>query len=887
MIGAQSSAERTFPFALAWDDSAPSAIDLSTWLPRPAGRFGFVRATADGHLTVAGAPVRFWGTNTTFAANFPDKSAAAAVAARLAKFGVNLVRLHHLDASSVTDRRHGLWRTVNPDRDFDSGQLDRLDYFVYQLKQRGTYVDLNLLVTRPFNRGGRADLPAAIDQVSNLKTRAALGFFDPQILALQRQYAQALLTHVNPYTGVAYAREPAIAFIELQNENGLAYTFLDGQLDDLPEYFIRQLGAQWTTWLIDRYRDHTALRSAWGILDDALGDELITNGNFAAGSAQWFGEQHDPARATLAVTGDGPAGSRAARIDVLDPGTAGWHVQFNQGGLPLVSGRAYTLSLAARASAPRTISVDASLAESPWSGLGFANPVALTTEWRNYEFTFTVDRSVTNGRINFSNMGLVRGTIWLANVSLRPGGSTGLYADENLMAGGIRPFRLRGEQVGRTAAARMDWFRFLQDIERTYWTTLRDYIRRDLGAQQLLIGTSGANSTPTQMAAFDVNDVIHPYWRFPEFPGRPFSTTDWYQHNDPMVNMPAESTVAGMAVRRLANRPNAVMEYSHPSPNTFAAESMLFLATYGSLHGFDALAAFDYNGGEDPSIMTGNIFGISANPAVMGPFIPAAAAFLRGDIALSQGELFVPISPEHEVQGLLTATAWPLVDATMFGVDKAETLRRRVGLVVGDTTGASSQTPVGVARTVGSVRAVETSDTDQIRWDTSIRNRGLVTVDTPRSKFAFGFLQDRRIELSGVTITGGESLQRGFGVITLTSMDGRTLDTSRSMVLTAVGAATYTGTDWREYPDAPLLFPPPIGTLITLHDRWGSPPARVEGLTATVRIQAPFGATRVWALDAAGQRRQSVSVTAEGGDIRMAIAPAYQAVWYEIEVTRP
>src|SRR5690606_5891053 len=138
-----------FPFVLPWDDATPGIADFSGLLARPAGARGHVYV-ADGHLYVGGATedrprerLRIWGVNTSFAANFPAKEDAPKVAGRLAKFGVNCVRFHHMDRDSTPK---GIWKedlvTIDPE------QLDRLDYFIAQLKERGIYANINLHVSR-------------------------------------------------------------------------------------------------------------------------------------------------------------------------------------------------------------------------------------------------------------------------------------------------------------------------------------------------------------------------------------------------------------------------------------------------------------------------------------------------------------------------------------------------------------------------------------------------------------------------------------------------------------------------------------------------------------------------------------------------------------------
>lgn len=166
-----------FPFVLPWNDSAQTVIDLSSVIYRNIDAEGYVHLSSDGHFAVNSGRIKFWGTNTTFGANFPSKSNAPQVAARLAKYGFNIVRFHHMDM-------YDIWTTTNPDRILNPTKLDLMDYFIYQLKQKGIYVDLNLLVSRPFNRG--SDLPADIDLITDWKVRGALGFFDPQTRQLQK-----------------------------------------------------------------------------------------------------------------------------------------------------------------------------------------------------------------------------------------------------------------------------------------------------------------------------------------------------------------------------------------------------------------------------------------------------------------------------------------------------------------------------------------------------------------------------------------------------------------------------------------------------------------------------------------------------------------------------
>ena len=98
------------------------------------------------------------------------------VAARLAKFGNNIVRFHIMDMQRFPNGL--LARNAKDTRTFDPEALDRLDYFTAQLIQRGVYIYLCTLNYRPFNAAD--GLPPEIEQLARAyQGRHVVGFFDP------------------------------------------------------------------------------------------------------------------------------------------------------------------------------------------------------------------------------------------------------------------------------------------------------------------------------------------------------------------------------------------------------------------------------------------------------------------------------------------------------------------------------------------------------------------------------------------------------------------------------------------------------------------------------------------------------------------------------------
>lgn len=213
------------PFEMIWNAEGPFLADVSFLLDAPAGKHGFVKVLNGRFADGQGKRLRLWGVNFSFNASFPDKKDAPAVAAHLARFGVNCVRIHHHDWRSP----RGLIDSSQPDsRHLSAEMLDRFDFLVSELKKRGIYVDLNMNVARAFQ------------DADGVKDAGLLGFakavtqFDPRMIELQKEFAHAYLTHKNPYTGNEYRNEPAVAIVEIVNENSLIEYWARGRLQGGP-----------------------------------------------------------------------------------------------------------------------------------------------------------------------------------------------------------------------------------------------------------------------------------------------------------------------------------------------------------------------------------------------------------------------------------------------------------------------------------------------------------------------------------------------------------------------------------------------------------------------------------------------------------------------------
>ena len=178
-----------------------SALDFSSLLDAPAGKYGRV-VTTGGHFGFErGAKTqRFWGVSLSQTACFLEKPEADKLAERLARLGYNSVRLHHFDSDPLTP-----------------AALDKLDYLVSALKQRGLYI--------------QAELQGAAGQLSDAAFES------------WKDSTRALLTHTNPYTQLAWKDEPALGWLSVMDSPNLT-----GSLANLKPELFALLDKEWQAW---------------------------------------------------------------------------------------------------------------------------------------------------------------------------------------------------------------------------------------------------------------------------------------------------------------------------------------------------------------------------------------------------------------------------------------------------------------------------------------------------------------------------------------------------------------------------------------------------------------------------------------------------------------
>ncbi len=255
---------KQIPHAVAFEEPSwafepgPETFDPSTVFSlrqlneTVAGESGFVRRNAqgDGFVLGNGEPVRFWAASTiAYRENNPDE-ALANQAQFLAKHGVNMVRYH---SNIFPDRRS----KDNPDLDEPNmARIDEIWRLVAAMKKEGIYTTMSpywALGFRPPQRWG-------IEGWKPGMSGHGLLFFNKKLQEAYKTWLRVLLTEPNPYTGIPLADDPALAIIQIQNEDSMLF-FTINQLYGTQLEILRRLFGEW---LAERYGSVDAARKHWG-----------------------------------------------------------------------------------------------------------------------------------------------------------------------------------------------------------------------------------------------------------------------------------------------------------------------------------------------------------------------------------------------------------------------------------------------------------------------------------------------------------------------------------------------------------------------------------------------------------------------------------------------
>jgi cold shock CspA family protein len=398
------------------------------------------------------------------------------------------------------------------------------------------------------------------------------------------------------------------------------------------------------------------------------------------------------------------------------------------------------------------------------------------------------------------------------------------------------------------------------ELERDYFQTMYDFLKKDLGVKPLIAGTSdhnhGRSGYPllTSTSLMDLADG-HVYWQHPSYGTDPKTKRRTFSiKNTPMVNDPFNSTVVQLSRSAVAGKPYTVSETNHPFPSEYACEGIGILAAYSAFHDWDGIYLYTFE-----HKIAGH-FDIRPDPVRMCNIAACAAMFLRGDVRPAIETVWRSYSAEQVREGIRL----PYSERTYFtpGFSLAIPLRHatRIG---------GFNEPYGQNATAG--RSSPTvSDTGELAWYHPEKGKGFVTVETDRSQALIGFLKGCDNQLKNLSAT----VKNEFCSIILASLDNQPISSSPRLLLVTTAKSANSGMIWNE-------------KRTTLSD-WGSAPTVIEPVKGEIVLRNMEPAQRIEAvaLDGGGKPLGgSVSSRAVKGDFTLSVGDK-ATTWYLIRIQR-
>ncbi len=190
-------------------------FDLRDLNEKIAGENGFIKLSKDGESFVNGKskPIRFWSLNSGAYNQHPKKPKIDLERHYqfIAKRGVNMVRFH----GNITPRGGDI-------NNIDNAEREKLWRAVAGAKKAGIYMTYS-----PYWANSSKIKPGTGGIVQAGGNHGLL-FFDKKLQEAYKNWFRKVLTEKNPHTGIALKDDPALAMIQIQNEDSLLFWTAQG-----------------------------------------------------------------------------------------------------------------------------------------------------------------------------------------------------------------------------------------------------------------------------------------------------------------------------------------------------------------------------------------------------------------------------------------------------------------------------------------------------------------------------------------------------------------------------------------------------------------------------------------------------------------------------------
>ena len=238
-----------FPFVPKNDPFSPtSAINLRFLNEKEAGDGGFIGVKGPSFVhSKTGKAVKFWAVNGPPGKDVETLRREAKI---LAKRGVNMVRIHHsyYDAKTGTLDKKAVLQAIE---------------VVEAMKAEGIYTHLSIYF--PLWLAPEPGLAMLKGYDGNAHPFSSL-YFNKDFQEHYLSWWKAVLLTPSPTTGKRLVDEPAVAGVEIINEDSVFFWTFDRKT--IPDAQLRLFETQFATWLQAKFGTLDAVAKRWGGFND-------------------------------------------------------------------------------------------------------------------------------------------------------------------------------------------------------------------------------------------------------------------------------------------------------------------------------------------------------------------------------------------------------------------------------------------------------------------------------------------------------------------------------------------------------------------------------------------------------------------------------------------
>jgi hypothetical protein len=406
---------------------------------------------------------------------------------------------------------------------------------------------------------------------------------------------------------------------------------------------------------------------------------------------------------------------------------------------------------------------------------------------------------------------------------------------------------------------RRDFFAFLAQVEIDFATEMKRYLKEELGCRQLIAHSQvlfgGVMGARRESMVSDFVDT-HGYWQHPGWEdGYNWTRDHWHIGNTSQIKSPDGGTLAEIAMQRPAGKPYSVSEYDIPAPSDYAAELWPMFSAMAGYQNWSALYhyTFAHARADYRAEHLFNHFNAAGHPAKMA-FMPFGAAVFRmglvpagaSTVTLQAGDDAL-LDLTNRLNGALWGS-WRELWKEQASATGALALQHRTALVPGGT-GESKVVRAG-------------SGAPPWQWNTET---GVFVLNVPAARVWCGAIGGQNLPAGDASCRIAElPAPAPHATVTIVALDGAPLADSKRALVTAMRRAENADVQWNAARDS-------------VDDRWGTGPAGVVGLTASLTLPgSPWKATPLTSAGTPAAKPATLNGPLE-------ITPAARTVWWLLE----